>query len=162
MFGERSERSKRDEPDRRFKFRCRDRYAKIYREVIRGKRREVCEVRYNQGPRCMVSWFIDRSFLLFFVLLTLCTAILSRPSLALRSFCLPAHEKERDSKGTKKDRAFVSGMCRDRVEISRKSRPRRRRVTTFEFNFLDRRNKDLCATDGEIRLSPDCQLKTLG
>lgn len=71
------------------------------------------------GARCMVSWFVDRSFLLFFVLLTLCTAILSRPSFASRSFCLPAHERERDPKGTKKDRAFVSGMCRDRVEISK-------------------------------------------
>lgn len=39
---ERSRRSEGDEPAAvgRFKFRCRDRYAKIHREVIRGKRRE--------------------------------------------------------------------------------------------------------------------------
>lgn len=91
-------------PGRRFKFRCRDRYAKIHGEAMRGSGGAAARQAGQAGQarhakdRCMVSRFVDRSFLLN----------------DTNVFPLP--------------RPCLSP---------------------------DRRNEDLCATGGEIRLSPD-------
>lgn len=130
FFSRREERKREaEETNQRFKFRCRGRYAKIHRRVIRGKRRERAEVTIHQGvwPGVWSVGSLTDLFSSFSALLSLRTAILllarlSRPS---RSFCLPGHERERDREGTKRDRAFVSGMClhgrrrRDRVETTK-------------------------------------------
>jgi len=70
---------------------------------------------------------------------------------------LPSSNTRGNRKGTKKDRAFVSGMCRDQ---------RRRETTKIATGWLARKrgygvrvrlpwSSKIYATGGEIRLSPD-------